>query len=158
MVAQVQKITPFAMKKGSVVSKLVTVQDQNTAPDAKEGAVPIVPSQVQHTPSGMKEGDVSSLAVMHVPGAPSRVEDNVEPQSADMALQAAHEAIRNIKTLGGHSENVLSAARDVPADLETAANFQNTYLKPLRIFDSIIEEITEVRTLLPHQDRADPIP
>ncbi|KAG1848099.1 hypothetical protein DFJ58DRAFT_843029 [Suillus subalutaceus] len=137
---EVQKNTPFAEKE-NVVPKSMAVQDQNTLPDVKEGAVPIVASQ----------------KVMFPPSA-SRVVDGAELQSADVALQAAREATRNIKALGGRAENVISRARDGPADLDTADNLQNTYLKPLRIFDFIIEEITDVRALLLHRDRADPIP
>lgn len=126
---EVQKIIPVAAK--GVVPKLVAVQDPNT-PDVKEGTVPA--SQFQSTPSGVKERDV----------APSRAENGTEPQSADAALQAARKATRDMKILGGRVENMISAVRDGPADLDTADNFQNTYLKPLRIFDSIIEEITDI--------------
>ncbi|KAG2130163.1 uncharacterized protein EDB93DRAFT_1108514 [Suillus bovinus] len=119
----VLKITPFAAKEG-VVPKSVVVQDQSTPPDVKEGVVPAVASQVQNTRSHMNNG--------------------AEAQSAAVALQVAREDTHNLKTLGGHETKVLSTVRDGPAYLNAAGDFQNTYLKPLRIFDSVIEKIADI--------------
>jgi hypothetical protein len=41
-----------------------------------------------------------------------------------------------------------SVGQDAQADLDAADGFQDTYLKPLRIFDSVIGEIANVWTLL----------
>ncbi|KAG2340344.1 WD40 repeat-like protein [Suillus weaverae] len=124
---EVQMNTPFAMKEA--VHRSVVKQDQNTPPNVKEDApLPIEPvaARVQNTSPGVKESDVPPSVVVHAQDVPSGVEDGAEPESVDTALQAARETTRNIKTL------------------DTVDNFQNTYLEPLRIFDSIIEEITNV--------------
>ncbi|KAG1840533.1 hypothetical protein C8R48DRAFT_679553 [Suillus tomentosus] len=154
--SSVPKITSFAVK--GVVPKSVVVQEQSTSPDVKKETVPIVASQAQNTPSGVKDNNDPSSVVVHAQDTPSRVDDSTKSQSAAVALQAAREDARKFKTLGGHAINVISAVRDGPADLDTASSFQDTYLQPLRIFDSAIRNIAEVWALLLHQDKANPIP
>jgi len=49
-----------------------------------------------------------------------------------------------MKPLSGHVKSGASTAKNAPADLDAAYNFQDTYLQPLRIFDSVIETLAEV--------------
>ncbi|KAG1841568.1 hypothetical protein DFJ58DRAFT_688642 [Suillus subalutaceus] len=51
-----------------------------------------------------------------------------------------------MKPLSVHVTSGKSAANNVPADLEGASNFQDRYLQPLRIFDSIIRTLAEVHS------------
>lgn len=148
MVVQVRKI---AVKEG-VDPKSVAVQGQNAPSDLKEVAVSTAASQVRNTPSGVKESDVPPSVVVRVQDTPSHVEGVDETQSPYMALQVAHEGIRNIKTPGRHVATAMLAAKDGPADLDNVGNFGDTYLTPLRIFDSIIEQIANVWVLLLHRD------
>jgi hypothetical protein len=50
--------------------------------------------------------------------------------------------------LSGPAITVASAGQDAQENLEAAGNFQDTYLKPLRVFDDVIGRIADVRTLL----------
>ncbi|KAG2335671.1 hypothetical protein BDR05DRAFT_1006571 [Suillus weaverae] len=83
----------------------------------------------------------SSTPNIDVQAAPSGVEEEAITQSA---LQDAQEAAKRIHPLSGPAITVASVAQDAPADLDAAYNFQDTYLKPLRIFDSVIGEIADV--------------
>jgi hypothetical protein len=38
-----------------------------------------------------------------------------------------------------------SVPQNAPADLEDAYSFQDTYLQPLRMFDSVIDKLADVR-------------
>ncbi|KAG1807331.1 uncharacterized protein BJ212DRAFT_1387759, partial [Suillus subaureus] len=40
--------------------------------------------------------------------------------------------------------SAVSTAQDTPVDLEAAFNVGDTYLQPLRIFDSVIEPLADV--------------
>jgi hypothetical protein len=51
-------------------------------------------------------------------------------------------------SLSGPPNTVASAGQDAQDDLDAVDNFQDTYLKPLKIFDSVIGEIANVWTLL----------
>jgi hypothetical protein len=146
VVAQVQKI---AVKEG-FDPKSVTVQ--NTSPDAKEVTVPI--AVVHNTPADVKKSDVppGPLAVVGSQDPPSRAEARAELQAVGVEVQAAQEAADNINPLGGRVENVMLTAKDGPANLDTADNFSDTYLKPLKIFNSMIDTIANVWVLLLHQD------
>lgn len=148
MVAQVQKI---AVREG-VDSKSVAVQDQNTPPDVKEVTVPI--AAVHNTPAGVKKSDVrpGPLAVVGPQDPPSREEARAELQAVGVEVQAARKAADNINPLGGRVEKVMLTAKDGPANLDTADNFSDTYLKPLRIFNSMIDMIANVCVLLLHRE------
>jgi hypothetical protein len=50
--------------------------------------------------------------------------------------------------LSGPPNTAASAVQDAQDNLDAADNFQDTYLKPLRIFDTVIGEIADVWTLL----------
>ncbi|KAG1834361.1 hypothetical protein DFJ58DRAFT_917992, partial [Suillus subalutaceus] len=73
--------------------------------------------------------------------APSRVQVEAEAQSA---LQDTREAAEGIHSLSGHATTVVSLVQDAQEDLDAADKFQETYLKPLRIFDAVIGEIADV--------------
>jgi len=64
-----------------------------------------------------------------------------DPESA---LQNAKEAVTLMKPLSGHVISGASTAQNASTDLDAAYNFQDTYLQPLRIFDSVIETLAEV--------------
>jgi hypothetical protein len=83
------------------------------------------------------------------------VEQGTDPQSA---LQDAKEAVQFMKPLSVHVTSGVSTAKYVPADLEAASNFQDTYLQPLRIFDSVIRTLAEVWIIPLDQNRTNPVP
>jgi hypothetical protein len=85
--------------------------------------------------------------VVQVHAAPSRAGAEVEADT-QLALQDAQQAAKRMHPLSGPAITVVSVGQDAQADLDTADGFQDTYLKPLRIFDSVIGEITNVWTLL----------
>ncbi|KAG1836871.1 hypothetical protein DFJ58DRAFT_917517, partial [Suillus subalutaceus] len=86
-----------------------------------EGASPISDIKVQDTPSGAEQG--------------------ADPQ---LALQNAKEVVKDMNLLSGAVGSGASAAQNASADLEDAYNFQDTYLQPLRIFDSVIGKLADV--------------
>ncbi|KAG2106975.1 uncharacterized protein F5147DRAFT_653569 [Suillus discolor] len=63
-------------------------------------------------------------------------------------LQGAHEASERVKTLGGHTLSVTSAANNAPASLAAADDVNTAYLQPLKIFDTAIEKIADVGAIL----------
>ncbi|KAG2136356.1 uncharacterized protein EDB93DRAFT_1231725, partial [Suillus bovinus] len=69
------------------------------------------------------------------------MEPAVDPKSA---LQHAKEAVKGMKSLSKPVRSVVSTTQNAPAGLEDAYNFQDTYLKPLKIFDSVIEKLADV--------------
>ncbi|KAG2143439.1 uncharacterized protein EDB93DRAFT_1105281 [Suillus bovinus] len=73
--------------------------------------------------------------------APSGIEVEAESQSA---LQHAQQSARQMHSLSGRVITVTSAAQDAQADLTAADGFQDTYLKPLKIFDDVIGKIANV--------------
>ncbi|KAG1840267.1 hypothetical protein DFJ58DRAFT_845398 [Suillus subalutaceus] len=75
---------------------------------------------------------------------PFSVEETPGPQSVDAELRNAHEDLERIKTLGGPATSMASAIADSPADLAAADDFQTTYLQPLKIFNTVIENIANV--------------
>ncbi|KAG2336413.1 hypothetical protein BDR05DRAFT_1005889 [Suillus weaverae] len=91
-----------------------------------------VPPNVDHEPPP------SSTPNIEVQAAPS------EEANIQSALQDAQEAAKRIHPLAGRAITVVSVAQDAPADLDAGYNFQNKYLKLLRIFDSVIGEIADV--------------
>jgi hypothetical protein len=77
--------------------------------------------------------------------APSGVEVEVDIPSE---LRDAQQAARRMHPLSGPAITVASVGQDAQVDLDTADNFQNTYLEPLRIFDAVIGKIADVWTFL----------
>jgi hypothetical protein len=55
--------------------------------------------------------------------------------------------------LSGHATSGASTVQNAPADLEAAYNFQDTYLQPLRIFDSVVGTLADVRDIPIDWDR-----
>ncbi|KAG2339592.1 hypothetical protein BDR05DRAFT_938889 [Suillus weaverae] len=92
-------------------------------------------------PPNVDQEPASSTPNIDVQAAPSGAEEEANTQSA---LQDAQEAAKRIHPLSGPATTVASVAQDAPVDLDAAYNFQDTYLKPLRIFDSVIGEIADV--------------
>jgi hypothetical protein len=70
------------------------------------------------------------------------MEEGPDPQSVIAAPPAAREAARVL----------LEPAQNTPADLDDAYDFQDTYLKPLRIFDSTV--VGEIADLHPYSRMA----
>ncbi|KAG2357218.1 hypothetical protein BDR07DRAFT_1463660, partial [Suillus spraguei] len=84
---------------------------------------------------------VSSIPNIEVQDAPTSAEQGANPHSA---LQAAKEAVKLMKPLSGPVTSGISAAQNAPADLDDACDFEETYLKPLKIFDSVIGKLADV--------------
>ncbi|KAG2362669.1 hypothetical protein BDR07DRAFT_1376320 [Suillus spraguei] len=63
------------------------------------------------------------------------------------ALRNAQEATKHMHSLSGPVITVASAGQHAQEDLDTADNFQDTYLQPLRIFNTVIGEIANVWAL-----------
>ncbi|KAG2340650.1 WD40 repeat-like protein [Suillus weaverae] len=92
-------------------------------------------------PPNVDHERASSTPNIEVQVAPSGVEVEAVTQSA---LQEAQEAAKRIHPLPGPVITVASAGQDAQTKLDVAYNFQDTYLKPLRIFDSVIGGIADV--------------
>jgi hypothetical protein len=82
------------------------------------------------------------------------VKERADPQQA---LQDAEAAAEGMKSLAGCVQYIATAAQGAPADLYTADNVQDTYLRPLKIFDAVIEKIANVWTFTLDRNRANPI-
>jgi hypothetical protein len=83
--------------------------------------------------------------VAQVQTAPSGAKEEADTQ---LALRGAQQAAKRMHPLSEPAITVASAGQDAQADLNAADDFQDTYLKPLRIFDDVIGEIADVWTLL----------
>jgi hypothetical protein len=71
----------------------------------------------------------------------SNVEVEADTQSA---LRDAQQASKRMHLLSGPGISVASDGQDAQADLDAVVNIEDTYLKPLRIFDQVIEKIANV--------------
>ncbi|KAG2361876.1 hypothetical protein BDR07DRAFT_1090291 [Suillus spraguei] len=69
---------------------------------------------------------------------------DVEVEDTRSAVQGAQQTAKCMLTLSGPATTAVSVGQDVQADLDTADTFQDTYLKPLRIFDDVIGKIADV--------------
>ncbi|KAG1868217.1 hypothetical protein C8R48DRAFT_761155, partial [Suillus tomentosus] len=76
--------------------------------------------------------------------APPGVEEIPDPQSVDTELQGAREATEGMTLLGGRVTSVVSKVKDGPKDLAAADDIPTTYLQQLKIFDTVIENLTNV--------------
>jgi hypothetical protein len=85
------------------------------------------------------------LVVTQVQAAPSDVEVEADTQSA---LRDAQQAAQRMHLLSGPAMTVVSVGQGAQGDLDTADGFQDTYLKPLGIFDDVIGKIADVWTLI----------
>jgi hypothetical protein len=85
------------------------------------------------------------LVVAQVHAAPSDAEVEADLQSV---IRDTQQAAKRIHPLSGPAITVASAGQDAQAEFNAVDDFQDTYLKPLRIFDTVIGEIADVWTLL----------
>ncbi|KAG1859352.1 hypothetical protein DFJ58DRAFT_288712 [Suillus subalutaceus] len=131
------KVTNSVIKKNS---RSILKNSRNRDPvlptvDSREGASSVPNNEVQDTPSGVE-------------------------QFADLqpAIRDAEEAVKGINLLSGPVTSGVSAAQNAPADLEDAYNFEETYLRPLKIFDTVIGTLTDVRTTTLDRDQNNLVP
>ena len=82
-------------------------------------------------------------------------EEVLDPQL--VGLRDARKREDGAKQLGGHANTVASAVVDGPRDLDAADNFQATYLQPLKIFDTVIENLANVWATLLCRKRANQV-
>jgi hypothetical protein len=61
-----------------------------------------------------------------------------------LTLRDTQEAVEDMHSLSGHQTTVVSVLQGAQKDLEAADSFQDTYLQPLRIFDTVIGEVANV--------------
>ncbi|KAG2361888.1 hypothetical protein BDR07DRAFT_1376903 [Suillus spraguei] len=73
-----------------------------------------------------------------------KVKDGAKKLKLTSALQNAQRATEHMRLLSSPAMTVMSGAQNAQADLDAAGTFQDTYLKPLRIFDNVIEKIADV--------------
>lgn len=92
-------------------------------------------------PPNVDRDGALSIPNIEVQDAPSGAE-----QDPQLPLQTAKEAIKDMNLLSGLVTSAASTAQDAPADLEAAYNVQDTYLRPLKIFDSVIGELADICT------------
>jgi hypothetical protein len=83
--------------------------------------------------------------VTQVQAGPSGVEVEADIQSE---LRDTRQAAQRMHPLSGPAMTAASVGQDAQGDLDTADGFQDTYLKPLRIFDDVIGKIADVWTLI----------
>ncbi|KAG2335746.1 hypothetical protein BDR05DRAFT_1006495 [Suillus weaverae] len=91
--------------------------------------------------SNIDREDPSSIPNAEVQDTPLSVEQCADPK---WALRDAEQAVKGMNLLSGLVGSGAPAAQNAPADLEAAYNFQDTYLKPLRIFDDVIGKLADV--------------
>ncbi|KAG2356811.1 hypothetical protein BDR07DRAFT_418979 [Suillus spraguei] len=95
-------------------------------------------------PSGCVNQGASRKPTPKALVTPPSVEEIPDPQLVNAGLRDAHEGVENMRPLGKHATSVASAANDGPKDLNAADNFQSTYLQPLKIFDTVVENLANV--------------
>ncbi|KAG1811646.1 hypothetical protein EV424DRAFT_121915 [Suillus variegatus] len=94
--------------------------------------------------SGRVNEGASGEPASKVLDAPPGVEDIPDSQLVDAKLRDAREGVESTGLLGKHVASALSKAEDGPKDLTAAGDFQSTYLQPLKIFNTVIEELANV--------------
>ncbi|KIK45029.1 hypothetical protein CY34DRAFT_574316, partial [Suillus luteus UH-Slu-Lm8-n1] len=92
-------------------------------------------------PPNVDDQRASSTPDLEVQAAPSDVQVGDDTQ---LAIRDAQQAVTRMLPLSGPAITVASVGQDGPADLDAADGFQDTYLTPLRIFDTVIGEIANV--------------
>ncbi|KAG2104713.1 uncharacterized protein F5147DRAFT_762057 [Suillus discolor] len=92
-------------------------------------------------PNVSHDEPASSTLNIEAQAGPSgvKVEDDVQ-----LVLRDAQVATEHMHSPSGHVITVASAGKDAQEDLDTAGKFGDTYLKPLKIFDAVIGEITDL--------------
>ncbi|KAG1843731.1 hypothetical protein C8R48DRAFT_765437 [Suillus tomentosus] len=81
---------------------------------------------------------VSSIPNVEVQDGPPGAEQGTDPQ---LALRDVNEAAKGMNLLSGPVASGISAAQNAPAD---ACTFEDTYLRPLKIFDAVIGKLANV--------------
>ncbi|KAG2365645.1 hypothetical protein BDR07DRAFT_1374179 [Suillus spraguei] len=108
--------------------------------------------------SGRKNQGGSAEPASKVIGAPPGVEEIHDPQLlAEAKLHDAREGMESVRLLGKHATEVASAVKDGLEDLDAADNFQTTYFRPLRIFDTVVGNLGNVWGILLSSKRADQV-
>jgi hypothetical protein len=75
----------------------------------------------------------------------TQVQADVKAEAnTQLALQDAQEAEKHMHSLSEHETTVVSVLQSTQKDLDAIDNFEDTYLKPLQIFDVVIGEIADV--------------
>jgi hypothetical protein len=75
----------------------------------------------------------------------TQVQADVKAEAnTQLALPDAQEAEKHMHALSGHETTVVSALQSAQKDLDAVDDFEDTYLKPLQIFDAVIGEIADV--------------
>jgi WD40 repeat protein len=95
------------------------------------------------------------MVVAQVHAAPSDAEDEADLQSV---IRDTQQAAKRMHPLLGSAITVACAGQDAQTDLNAIDDFQDTYLKPLRIFDPVIAEIGNVWIILLKRNRANSVP
>lgn len=117
------KVTNGVIKK---ISRSNLKNSRNREPvfldvDSREGTPSVPNNELQHTSLG--------------------VEEFTDLQSA---IRDAKENTKGMNVLSGRVASGVSATQNTPADLEDACNFEDTYLRPLKIFDTVIQALADV--------------
>jgi hypothetical protein len=71
----------------------------------------------------------------------SGVEQCADPQTL---LREAKDTVEGMNLLSAPAKSGVSATQNAPADLEAAYGVEDTYLQPLRVFDSVIGSLADV--------------
>ncbi|KAG1865713.1 hypothetical protein C8R48DRAFT_672314 [Suillus tomentosus] len=85
--------------------------------------------------------DEHALSTPNTEAAPSVAEGEADTESA---LRGAQEDVKHIHPLSGPATTAASVTKGAQEDLHDASSFQETYLKPLKIFDDVIGKIADV--------------
>ncbi|KAG2048157.1 hypothetical protein BDR06DRAFT_999836 [Suillus hirtellus] len=95
-------------------------------------------------PSDSVDQGLTGEPASQVQAAPSREEEVPDAQLADAELQGAFDRVHSMGLLGKHASSAASAAGNASADLAAAADFEKTYLQPLKIIDGVLEKIADL--------------
>ncbi|KAG2104349.1 uncharacterized protein F5147DRAFT_807845 [Suillus discolor] len=79
-----------------------------------------------------------------VQAGPSREEEGTDTQLVGAELQAACDSAQSMRVPGKHATSAASAAGNAPAGLAAAADFEKTYLQPLKIIDGVLDKIADL--------------
>ncbi|KAG2054991.1 hypothetical protein BDR06DRAFT_971091 [Suillus hirtellus] len=152
------KDTPPGAEQGA--DPPLAPREANEAAKGMNVPGPVIPgvSTAQNTPTDLKDACFADIVHKRSDSNDSRNRDPVLPnvdcegcsldekQGTDpqSALREANEAAKGMNTLSGRVTSGFSAAQNAPADLADACKFGDTYLQPLRIFDSVIGKLADV--------------
>jgi hypothetical protein len=114
-------------------------------------------AEIVHKPSNLKDSSsrdhvlpkinrecASSIPNIEVQDAPPVLEQSTDPKLVYTALRNARDAADQMNTRLGPPGLVASEGQNGLADLDKTDNFEATYLKPLKIFDSVIGTLADV--------------